>query len=295
MSQERGFATSADSSGLLGTPRVWEQVWGFLRDDPRWRGFEMYPWRLSGMDRVWDWTEFLLRQAEDLGCNVVGIHGRTAGIHESYTLRNRLMMGVINALLLPTPDLIERYGSRVDYLLIHGPEVRLVKNRMALRQGADRVKLLYIENHIRPGALGAAVEVARELRQDRVNAGVMFDLVHYLNAYDHRDEGFRGHWETMLAAIEWASNQRDVGGRLLPFGIHLPLGTNPEDSLMIDKIDSGMWKELGRVVNSQPDVLVVLENQQAGMGRVYVDAASQRRQERRNRMLVDMMKDNGVI
>lgn len=296
MSQERaGFATSADSSGLLGTPEEWEGVWGFLRNDPRWRGFEMYPWRLPGMDAMWSWTDFLFKRAESLGCNVVGIHGRTGGIHESYTLGGRLEMGVINGLMLPTADLVRKYGAKVNYLLIHGPEVRLAENRVALKEKTDGINMLYVENHIRPGALGAAVEVARELRHDGVNAGVMFDLVHYLIAYDHRGGNFRDVWEQMLVTIAWAGNQTDKKG-LLPFGIHLPVGTNREDSLMIDSIDETMWRDLGQVIDVRPDTLVVLENQQAGlMGKVHQGAGSRNKQERRNKILIDMLTDNGVI
>lgn len=263
---ERGLRTlvgSTDSSGMFGWPQHWKDIWGFALSDPRFKGFEMVGW---GGRHMRFWTEFLIKNAQKTGCNIVGIHGRTGGLHDTYSLLHRIQLGTLNHLIIPTTDLVRRYGTKFSYILVHTPELRLRENRVVIHEHRGDIRQLSVENHIRPGAVGSALELVRELRRDGVNAALTFDLVHYTTAHDHRPRtnGFRDTWNDMLRTVDWILGERDASGAPIPVNFHVPVGVNPADSLPTREITDAMWSALGARLDGRDDVRIVMEYQSSG-------------------------------
>lgn len=285
---ERKFAVSSDSSSLLGNPKYWEEVWRPAIQHERFAGFEMLGWLWAG--------KFLVEPAKDLNLKIIGIHGRTGGIHDQYALLDRAVLGGLNYLLLPTPKLVEHFKN-LKYILIHGPELRIKENRLAITENAKSINTLYIENHLRPGALGSALEAARELRADGVNAGVMFDLFHFARAYDHRKNGngLGDIWPRILSNLDMLYTQKDDEGKKIPVSIHLPLGTNKGDSLNFEEITPQMWRDLAEALKARPETLVVIENQQAFPANIVMIASWRDSQRKRNTKMLETLDKHGVI
>ncbi len=293
VNHERQLVVSTDSSGMFGTPNHWQDVWGFAKEDSRFAGFEMLGW--GGRMRFW--TDFLIENAEKTGCNIVGIHGRTGGLHDAYSFSHRVVLGTLNNLLIPTPELVTRYGSQVSYILVHGPELRLHPNRVAIHENRYKIRQLCIENHIRPGAVGSALELVRELRFDGVNAALTFDLFHYASAHDHRPRGngFAEVWRETMRTVDWILKETDANGEPIPVKFHIPMGLNPEDSLPISEINDNMWCEFGDRLDGHPGLQVVIENQQQGRDLLRTTPRSRAAQRDRNKILVDTLTDARII
>ena len=155
--EQGGFGVSTDVAGVLGGPKAWKEAWAPAMTQERFLGFEMLGWR---------WINPLLVQAQEQGLNVVGIHGRTGGVHDTYGLKDRITLGTLNRILIDTPELVT-HGYEAAYVLIHAPETRFPKNLKAIvghdPEHTPTVRRLFIENHIRTGGLGSAKEVAHNI------------------------------------------------------------------------------------------------------------------------------------
>lgn len=285
--RSKTFLVSTDSTGFFGRPMHWKKAWEFAWQDSAFGGYEAIAWG----GQMTAWTDYLLENAKELGCNVVGLHGRTGGIHETYGGFDRVILGTLNRFILPTPDLIKRAPS-VDYILIHGPELRNESYHRLLREKTSQVKLLYVENHLRPGADGQALSVAQDLRMAGVNAGVMFDLFH---DFMHRrlNGDIASSWNKTLFKLRQVLEQKDFEGQAIPVGIHVPVGTKVGDSLPFDAMTPSMWQNLGSLMQTRKDIRVVIENQQTGLGNVMpIQLASQ---VDRNRRIVDVLRSANII
>jgi hypothetical protein len=254
-----------------------------MHEDSNFAGFEAIAWK---------WIHPLLHLASQRDLNVVGLHGRTGGIHDSYSYPDRFVLGMLNLILANTFDVIN-YSPHVEYILFHAPEFKNESIAHYLKNGSPKPKLVFIENHLRTGAEGSALAVARDLRLDSVNAGVMFDLYHYYRRQDHPTDPYI-RWERTLSTLSWLLHQTDDAGSPIPVGIHLPIGTNPHDSLPVASIDTNMWCDLGCLIKEHPELpYIVIENQQGGLGGalpLHLDS-----QRDRNRRIVDCLHDTGVI
>lgn len=237
------------------------------------------------------WTELLLREAEKHECNIVGIHGRIGNEKTSSQLSNmKARLG--NLILVDNHDLLEKYGSKFDYVLLHVPEFEQESTRILAIQNSKTIRQLFIENHLAIGSFGKAIEVVRQFRFQGVNAGIMFDLFHYFNSHN-RTLPIGERWKELMTQLDWLLNMVS-DGTATPCGIHLPIGTNTIDSFG-DDIDDAMWKELGSILAEHPKVLLVLENRQKGFNQLTVNTKNVAIQRNRNAQLLEKLSKLSIL
>lgn len=288
--EQGGFGVSTDAAGVLAGPGDWRRVWDHVEDHENFLGLEVLGWR---------WAPVLLERNT---LPVIGVHGRTGGIHDCYNIPHQATLGLLNGLILSTPELVTEYGARDGYVLIHSPEIRKTVNYIAItgdeENGIPRpdINLLFIENHIRPGALGAAVESALKLRARGVRVGVMMDVFHLLSEYDGH-ESLNERWADSLHLmhhqLEALAKYPDVR-----IGFHIPMGTKVDDSLPIAQLSPNMWRDLGNVMHctqERGDIVVVIEDQQAGLGAIGGSPTMRNKVRSYNQMIFDLLGENGVI
>jgi hypothetical protein len=292
MSQvERRLVVSTDSSGVLGTPKVWRDVWGFLDENPRFKGFEMIGWG----GRFNFWTDFLLHQAKKYDCNVVGIHGRTGESQETDNPFSGAFLGILNRLIVPTPILFDRYLNRYEYVVVHTPEIRREGNLDSLKKHRLVSNRVYVENHLMPGAVDEAIRMVRDLTKRGLKINVMFDLFHYIRSFGH-EQPFSRIWEGTMAKLVWALNQRySPCGDFIGVGVHIPIGIRRGDSLRVDLISDEMWRDLGSILDTRPNITIVLENQQRGLDLIRPSYLRVNQQRKRNERIVNHLTKCGVI
>ena len=283
-----GFGVSTDVGGVLGGPKAWKEAWAPAMTHERFLGFEMLGWK---------WMNPLLTQASEQGCNIIGIHGRTGGVNDTYGLKDRIVLGTLNRILINTPELVT-HGHEVGYVLIHAPEARVTKNLAAIvgndPEHKPTVKRLFVENHIRTGRLGSAKEVAQYLNGEGVSTGVMIDLVHLMNAYDHRNS-FADQWRFCLPLVQKTFEEFSTYSPDIKLGLHVPVGTKIDDSLPLDQITPAMWQDLTSIIHTRSDAIVIIENQQEGRGSIRASQKSLRTIRSRNEMIIDVLGENGVL
>jgi hypothetical protein len=291
---ERRVVVSTDSSGVLGTPRdVWQEVWGFMEDYPGFQGYEMIGWG----GRLSFWTDSLLSQAEKAGCKVVGIHGRTGGLKDGDNPAEGVVMTFINAFIVPTPELIRHYGSRLEYVLVHSPQMYPDQHFSALepKNCGPKFGKLYIENNVRREGLSDTVRVVKEIfNHYGIQAGVMFDLCHYVRSLGV-GHSVGENWEMAMDKLQELFNLKYGNGKPLGVGIHLPVGLSG-DSLPVEEYTADMWKRFKALLDQRPGILVVIENQQLGFrDKVLPSKSSMRKQRERNQRIADLLVKNGII
>lgn len=284
---ERPFLVSNDSSGLLGTPAVWRQAWDPAFEKPNFKGFEMIGWG----GRLHAWTEFLIDQARKNGCDIVGIHGRIGNEHTQNPLSNlKALFG--NLLIIDTPDLVNKYGCKLEYILFHAPELETPKNFNAVAENDTNIKQVFVENHLSIGSLGKAIEIAERLKYQDINSGVMFDLFHYFNAHDH-SLPVEKRWSALMHQVrhvtETVQDKQEI-----TVGFHVPIGTNPIDSFP-KEISNSMWQDFSDILASHPQIMVVFENRQRGVDQLHLLPAAFEKQRQRNQSVIENFSDLGLI
>lgn len=287
MYPERKFAVSTDSSGVLGTPKVWKELWAFLDNDPRFEGFEMIAW--GGKFR-W-WTRYLFEQAPKHQCPVIGIHGRMGGVHDIEQYHLRFLTFIVNNFVADTTTVAKTYGPHCRYILFHNPELRGQKTRKMLAQEANNINLLYVENHVGAGSVGAALEIAQELKVDNIKTGVAFDLAHFTRSYPSILD-LKAQWAKALKSFDWILRETDVSGNI-PVGIHIPLGTDMSDNLPLEEINKKMWRDLAVMMEGR-DLQIVVENKQSG-NPFFITTKARIQQVERNKKVIEALTKNQII
>lgn len=285
MVEKDGFVVSTDSSGVLGTPKVWRQLWGFAQEDSRFLGFEMIAWG----GRLSFWPDYLFSQAKKLGCQIKGIHGRLGGLDDVGSLSDRVMSRLVNALLTPTPALVTRFAQHCDYIVLHAPELRTEANQTVFKKEASKVNLLFVENHVRPGSVGATLEIARELAGEGLKTGVVFDLVHYMRTY--RGTCHLGQWQRAVKAFDWVLEE--MGRERTPLMFHLSLGTDLSDSLPFEQMTEPMWQDLAQR-RREGNFLLGIENKVAGYP-FFLPPSARAKEVDRNRRIIDKLIEQKLI
>ncbi len=250
---ERRTLVSTDSLGILGTPRLLNELYKFDLAG-KIDGLEMIGWAgISGLR-----LRSLISEAQGYGWKVDGIHGRTGGLHDSFSVRHRLLLLSLNLALTETRPLAKNFAD-IPYILIHTPVLRSHDNVEALKK--YRQGLVFCENHIRITGAGGALEGVIRLRQLGIKAGLMFDLLHYFEA-DHDSLDFDTKWNNGLLYLEKVIlESRDFTGREFPLGIHLSMGRNLSDSFAGRELTVERLKRLAQVINANDRVVYfVIEN-----------------------------------
>lgn len=250
---ERKTLVSTDCLGVLGTPRLLSEVYKFdlaRKID----GLEMIGWSGTSGSRL----RSLIFEAQKYRWKVYGVHGRTGGIHDSFSIQHRLFLMTLNLALIETRTLAKNYED-IPYILIHTPVLRSHTDVAALKE--YRKELVFCENHIRITGAGGALEGVIRLRQLGIKAGLMFDLFHYFEA-DHDSLDFDAKWNNGLAYLEKVIlKSRDFNEQEFPVGIHLSMGRNLSDSFENRELTVERLKRLARVINADERVVYfVIEN-----------------------------------
>lgn len=286
---ERKVLVSADSSGVFGTPDLWKQLWGFALKENR--------GPVCGFEAIgWSWIDYLVRKAQKEDLEIVGIHGRTGGIHDGESMADRLVLGFLQRILIPTPDLIQKFaGGKVDYVLLHAPELRQRTNFQSAVENKTKLEktTLFVEGHIRRFANMTAYGAVLSLRYNGVNAGVMLDLAHETRSLDHNGD-FNGRWNEVLALLDKLFKSTDLDDKKFPIGVHIPVGTNPLDSLPLDEMTDVHWRSLAGVLDGQ-QTLIVIENQELLPGIIRPFGRALHDQVERNKRIIETLKRTGVI
>jgi hypothetical protein len=294
MNPERKIIASTASTGVFGTPSHWKEEWDFALSDPRFKGFEMIGWGGKGMRF---WTDALLQRAGEIGCDVVGIHGRTVGPMDIYTDRRQAWsLWGLNQSIVPTPELIKRYSRRSQYILVHASEMRTPENRIAALVFKKRIRNLYLENHV-THPIDSDTAIVYSMRLQGVPAGVMFDMAHYQIYESHirRNSTYQEIWSGMMAALTQLLTEKDFSGHTVPVGLHVPIGTFTGDSIPTDEITGQMWKDFVARIEGRGDVFIVIENPVKGRDQIRTTVKTRREQRERNIKIVDLLTDNGVV
>ncbi len=277
---------SSDSSGLLGTPRHWAEVWKPAIDHEKFAGFEVISWL---------WIDPFVKEAEKMDLKISGYHGRTGGHHDSYTHVDNIFLQISNNLLVSTPKLIERYSHKEEkYILVHSPEMKNHNNLKIAEDNALKIKSLKIENHLRPGALWTSFSIVKELRSNGVEAGMMVDLAHLVKEFNYSEKDFNKIWNKIIRNIDELFAMVDTYGKPLPISFHIPLGLN-EDSLPANLITKEMWSNLASRIRPRQDAFIVIENQQGGLDALVTTRKSRIVQQLRNARIIDLLDSTGII
>ncbi|HLD92126.1 MAG TPA: hypothetical protein VI795_01880 [Patescibacteria group bacterium] len=279
------FMVSTDSSGVLGIPRHWKEVWEPAIEHKNFAGFEAISWI---------WICGLLEKADKEGIKIGGFHGKTGNNLCSSSRSDRLLTGIVNSMLMTTDNLFHNFGNNGGYVLIHEPETR--KHANALGKNRRVINDLRIENHPDPGSLERTYEVVRELRENGINAGLMVDLFHLFNEFIKMGNNDR-------PKVIWSKVRKSVGNLLdvidskndpVPVSFHVPVGLNKNDSLPTTLLTREVFRDIARMTDRK-GTFVVLENQQGGLNMIITTEKSRKRQRDRNEELLNLLVKHSVI
>lgn len=235
---------------------------------------------------------FMLGRAGDLGgASIFGIHG-PVGVNKRSNLDEKMKAGIIDLLMPPIKDVItlaERFPSA--YLLFH-ETVSFDEGVVAALKGNPNK--IFIENSPVKDSFGQTIETIEDLRQEGLNAGLMFDYVHYMredNGFDKRtiaNGNFKLFWREIHEKL------KDVADTVPCIGIHLPIGANG-DSLPVNLMDEDYWKDFAKLIDFFGDKFycLVFENQSG------LNPLKTKRQEKearaRVRLVLDTMYNFGIV
>ena len=301
-SNERKIVLSTDCAGVFGSPRVWEQVWqptidALKKNGNNFAGYEMVGWggKFMGL-----WTATIFNQAHKNGHNVVGIHGRTGGNQDSPNFQQSIKSQVLRSMLIPTPDLVRHYGTRVNYVLVHTPEARSGSSRKFL-ENCDKssLNLLMVENHVHPKGMELALDTANSLNKLGLKTGAMFDVFHSLDAHC-RDSNLDTAWKRTINELENILGSRDENNfNQIPLGVHLPIGHGDGIPGMqgapIEHLTDLMLQELAAILNKKRGIPIILENQQGGLDKLYLTQKAIAHLQERNAEVVERLIKNEVL
>ncbi len=246
------------------------------------------------------WTVTIFNHAIKNGHNVVGIHGRTGGNQDSPNFQQGIKSQALRSMLIPTPDLVRHYGTKVNYVLVHTPEARGGSSRKFLEEcDKSTLNLLMVENHVHPKGMALALDTADSLNKLGLKTGAMLDLFHSLDAH-FRYSNLDTAWKSTIDELDnTLSNQDGNEFNQIPLGIHLPIGHGDGIPGMqgapINHLTDSMLQELAATLNKKSGMPIVLENQQARLDKLYLTQKAIARLQERNAEVVERLINNLVL
>jgi hypothetical protein len=198
------------------------------------------------------WLPVLSKWKDNL--QAYGIHGRCR-----VPLLPNIFMFAADRLIVSTRRLVKKFGQQ-EYILIHDREA--AKTQKILENNVGKINTLFIENTPEAGSLDKTQQLIQALRDNGVNAGLMFDLVHYLaeiGCDGLKPEVSEETWNRMILRIDAVFNSLRAIYPDIPLGIHLPIGIR--EGLPVEKISDEMWQELAHITEAY-ELVLVIENQQ---------------------------------
>lgn len=295
---ERAYQLSTDSSGLFGSAKTWEDVYGFCKKDKKFLGFEMIGVK---------WMDLLLYSAYRNNWKVLGLHGRMGGSFKVDGLLHKAQLAAVGSLILADSKRMFGHFAQtpgIEYINLHSPELRSPRTQKLIKELPANNLVVYGENHSNDGGLGEAIDTIWELRAnglDRVY--LMSDLAHYHNELT-RGKNAHNIDETMERIIQkllYSANLKDPLGRPILGGLHIPIGSDPDDSLPVDRIKDYWWEkfadtlsEVEALVNTDTSQLrVVLENQTKH--KLRPGRSARIKQRERNKRIIGRLKHLKVL
>lgn len=279
----REFFISNDSTGMFGTATTFDRVWGFAKGS-----------NFAGVEAIgWKWLQYLMPGYKSLGIKKIGIHGRTGGVHDPYNFYERFKLQMINQFILPTDSLL-KLNYDVEYVLVHAPELRdtVSADLVAMMQNCNN-KTIFVENHLRPGALDATRAIVIDLRKDKINAGLMIDFLHVLKFENPHAVNFSQAWQRTTEKILRNIQEAQREDPLMPIGFHVPIGV--EDGLPSELMTDSEWKDIAELVMSAPNAKVRLENQQKFVNSFILTPKMARAQREENERKFEILVKNQVV
>lgn len=247
---EQKFIISTDSSGILGTASKWERVWGPAKQDPQFKGVEAIGW---------SWFPYQINSYREKEIGVEGIHGRTGGVDDSYGLFDRLKLEFLNRLLLKTDSLL-KINHGISYVLVHGPELKSLQKMQLCVANSNLDKIIFVEGHLKPGATDTSRAIARQLRVEGVNAGLMADLCHISLSEVRHVNNYNKAWDYTINIARGNFQEALRSDPDFPIGIHVPIGDG--EGLPWGEMDDDKLKDIARLRNEFPQLTTVIESQQ---------------------------------
>ena len=286
---EREFCVSSDSLGVLGNPKKWRDVYGFLEGMKNFAGIEAIGW---------SWLKSSMASEDGTSVKIKGVHGRVSrNVDWLNDPKSKITQAVINEILVPTFDLVTKFPNQ-NYVLIHSTEARIKESELIKMNGKTCPnQTLFIENEPTKDSLKTTAEQVVAFARTGKNTGIMMDIGHHLFGLGEGQIVLKKDWETLIQDISDTTeylNQNNDNGKI-KIGMHLPVGDNSTDSINIDQITKAMWSDLCQLFDKHPQILLVIENQQNGIDLVHLTPTQARKQRHRNNEKVGILIENGII
>ncbi len=253
MFKERHYGLSTDSVGVLGSPSDLIKTSGFMMESKNFAGLEMIAWL---------WTLRLAKKYKEKGIEIIGLHGKTGGVLESYGLFDSIKLLGLNRILLNEKKLIKKgWENEVEYILLHHPKIKLDKVRKLILEKKNQISLIMFENGHKPGAIATSTDQVITFKDLGVKAGLAIDFAHSLVT---EDGGFLNDpnkiWElTMNRSRKAVRDLKDMDTKT-PIIFHMAIGE--EDCIPKEMMTKDKMEDIADILKSHPDILVIIENQQ---------------------------------
>lgn len=238
-----------------------------------------------------------IQTLEQAGYKTVRIHGRTGTI--GVDAFDHIKVLLANTRLLSTPKLVHNFS---DYqLLVHTDELSRNDSftsvvEHSLQNGSADSPIFWVENHI--GGikdLNHAVEMVTSLRAHGVPAALMLDICHFIGQTKLREGNFTPIWNQTQNALAPFLAYKTQNIPIIR-GLHFPIGTNPKDSLPMDKITDFMLKDFGELCQTSGIEYITLENQVSGLQDSWaMREKSILKVRSRTAQIVDKLRKSGTI
>ncbi len=282
---DKRILISTDILGMFGDIEILQKLYG-----NEFRYLEMITWAPT-LDKQ-------IIQGLKTGYEIVRLHGRLFSPKHPELGVDSLMLYAGNFFLKSTPQLLKSYAQNYD-ILLHTPVFDDQATIHFAGRYKESIKQLWLENH-GFGELGVerALHIAGLLQDEGVNAGICFDLAHFIGSKNLQNSDFSGHWYRLL---DFLTNRmltaKNKQGNLIPLSLHFPIGAEPGDSLpVLDKMTDNMLTDLTSIIKNSRIALVTLENQQIGrQSYIKIDERAIDKIAERNKRILEKLSKSGVI
>ena len=224
---------------------------------------------------------------------ISGIHGRM-GRAKREAAGFKVRSYLLDSNIVDLQELLKK-APEVSYILLHSVSLDETKNKEKVLNNRHLPRTIMVENHVHKGAMKQALEHTLSLRENGINAGIMIDIVHYFYENSIPPEKMSDGWKDMLSTVRKTIKDAKTADFNTPIGIHLPVGTNEVDSLLLDHVTNGQWKALADIIHNEANVPTVLENQQKDVGLFFLTPEAALVQKGRNEKVFELLVTNNVI
>lgn len=274
MPAENGrLAISADL-GLLCTPATLRYVYPDLADRP----IEAAAWKTA---------KWFLGKAEQEGMRVQGLHWKIGPVEGNRELVDKGKVYLADKMMMSLEEamaLVAQGVCGLEYLLMHVPAVIANHKKIVeLASKYSKVKIR-VEGDIRiSGGMGAGEDAVKGLVMEGVDASLTEDYGHVgqmLNLGDPKKLS-----DIALQEAQEYLAMRDYNGRQMELNMHFPIREMGLDGVGRRRVRK--WQEF---FGQSPQVGVVLENQPAGLGMIWLVGRRLRKHARETKLALQRIE-----